>query len=118
MKRLIPILFILLRACSNPTMPPPEAGPSDPELVGTWTRGTLAWEFTADHVVTQYSTTTGAINVYVWYVAYPAEGRVYLEEFFDGSNGFYLYSIDGLVLSMTPEWIPGAGATYWDKVVE
>lgn len=120
MKKIIVFLFVIMAfiGCSNPSI----AREQPSQLIGTWTSGPKAWEFTDYGVVTLYSTVTGEIDVYGFYIDYPQLGEVYMEEFYDGDSGTYLYEITynlfgnhDLVLKMTPAWIVGANPTWWIK---
>ncbi len=112
--------IIFLSGCQNPASPPAIPGiiPTDPELVGTWNREDGAdyqWIFSAGNVVTHYN--HGTITVYGWYDADSEAGTIYIEEFYDGNSGTYLYerytSYQGEILKLTPGWVANPVSTWW-----
>lgn len=109
------ILTILIFSCQpEPTIIDP-VSPYESELLGTWNRNDLAWDFYANGEFMYYEWDTKMMNNYGFYLDDPAEGIFYVEDYISGLSVYYLYSIDSDVLSMAPDFAPG-NVTEWGRV--
>lgn len=116
------ILFIiLLFSCSEPAIIDP-VSPAQSELLGTWNRNNLAWDFYANGEFAYYDWDTGNMNNYGFYLDDPDVGLFYVEDYISGASVFYIYQVlydyptaGEITLSMAPEFAPG-NVTEWGKI--
>lgn len=117
---LFTILSIMFLSCTpEPPLDPVEIiAPIEPEqsqLIGTWTRNQLAWQFTASGDFTYYDWIIPEIYNHGFYLDDPEQGILYVEDYLSEESMYYLYSVDGIILSMAPDFAP-ENVTEWERV--
>ena len=118
---IITILSILFLSCAPPPDPTEIITPLEPEeaeqsqLIGTWTRNQLAFEFTTSGEFTYYDWIIPEIYNHGFYLDDPEQGIFYVEDYLSEEYMYYLYSVDGIILSMASEFAPD-NITEWERV--